>query len=102
MKPKTVTTSGMREQICHKIGFYRRIMNRNFAIPEKAMRELCSKYGVRELSVFGSALRSDFNDASDIELLVEFLPDTWMTFPKLLRLEREFAALTGRKVDLVP
>lgn len=66
------------------------------------IRELCEKYSVRELSLFGSALRDDFNAASDIDLLVEFLPDARTTFPKLLHLEREFAAAMGRKVDLVP
>lgn len=77
-------------------------MNKNINISADMIRELCEKYSVRELSLFGSALRDDFNPASDIDLLVEFLPDAWITFPKLLHLEREFATMLGRKVDLVP
>jgi predicted nucleotidyltransferase len=64
--------------------------------------ELCKKYSVRELSVFGSAVRDDFNSQSDIDLLVDFLPEARTTFPKLLRLERELSDAFGRKVDLVP
>jgi uncharacterized protein len=68
----------------------------------RAIRELCEKYSVRELSLFGSALREDFNGKSDIDLLVEFLPHARTTFPQLLRMEQEFARTFGRKVDLVP
>jgi uncharacterized protein len=57
---------------------------------------------VQKLWVFGSALREDFNGASDIDLLVEFQPQARITFPQLLRLEREFARTFGRPVDLVP
>jgi predicted nucleotidyltransferase len=77
-------------------------MNPNILIPPQTLRELCEKYSVRELSLFGSALRDDFNAASDIDLLVEFLPDARITFPKLLHLEKEFAVALGRRVDLVP
>src|SRR5437660_1536469 len=77
-------------------------MHTHIAISPEMLRQLCEKYSVRELSVFGSALRDDFNEKSDIDLLVEFLPDAWITFPKLLHLEREFASALGRHVDLVP
>ncbi|MEP7233797.1 MAG: nucleotidyltransferase domain-containing protein [Ignavibacteriota bacterium] len=77
-------------------------MNENITISSEVIRELCEKYSVLELSLFGSALRDDFNSESDIDLLVAFLPDARTTFPKLLHLEREFAAAMGRKVDLVP
>ena len=36
--------------------------------------ELCRRYRVRRLDVFGSAVRDDFDDgASDVDFLVEFL-----------------------------
>ena len=37
--------------------------------------DLCRRYRVRELSVFGSAARGEMGPGSDIDLLVEFLPD---------------------------
>jgi|GEM_PF-3491061 len=33
-----------------------------------AIKELCHRYKVRELSLFGSAVTNDFNETSDIEI----------------------------------
>ena len=39
----------------------------------QALADLCRKYRVRRLDVFGSAARSDFDErCSDVDLLVEF------------------------------
>jgi uncharacterized protein len=39
------------------------------------LNELCQKYRVRHLALFGSATRPDFeNKRSDLDFLVEFLP----------------------------
>ena len=41
----------------------------------EAIAELCARYGVARLFVFGSALRDDFRPGvSDVDLLVEFGP----------------------------
>lgn len=34
--------------------------------------ELCKKYNVKTLSVFGSILTNRFNDSSDVDMIVEF------------------------------
>jgi hypothetical protein len=47
----------------------------NTQIDEAALAELCRRHRVRELSVFGSAARDEVRPNSDIDLLVEFLPD---------------------------
>ena len=68
-----------------------------------ALEELCRRYHVRSLFLFGSAARDDFDPRrSDVDLLVEFEPmpaggyaDTY--FGLLEGLE----ALFGREVDLV-
>ena len=65
--------------------------------------DLCRKYRVRRLDVFGSAARGDFNEhSSDVDLLVEFddMPhadraDAYLGF--LMATE----ALLRRRVDLV-
>ena len=71
-------------------------------IPLEAIGELCRRYGVRELAIFGSALRDDFRRDSDIDLLVEFLPETRPTLLTLSGLQLELEKLLDRKVDLVP
>jgi len=43
-------------------------------IPFERLAEFCRRYQVRELALFGSALREDFGPDSDVDLLVEFEP----------------------------
>jgi predicted nucleotidyltransferase len=71
-------------------------------IPFERLAELCRRYKVRELSLFGSALREDFGPDSDVDLLVEFEPSAQVGFLTLSKMQRELSALTGRRVDLVP
>jgi predicted nucleotidyltransferase len=73
------------------------------AARREALEELCRKYRVRRLDVFGSAARDDFDDqSSDVDLLVEFddIPfadraDAYLGFLT------EAEAVLGRRVDLV-
>ena len=64
--------------------------------------ELCKKYDVTELYVFGSVLDSTFSQDSDIDFLVEF---NWENEANLssrfLNLKSELERLFGRPVDLV-
>ncbi len=62
----------------------------------------CRQFRVKELSLFGSAVRGDFNDNSDVDLLVEFEPEAEIGFLTLSRLQRELAAIFQHPVDLVP
>jgi len=70
-------------------------------LPLEAITEICRRYQVRELSLFGSAARGEMREDSDIDLMVEFLPDARIGFMAFNRMERELAAAVGRKVDLV-
>ena len=68
----------------------------------QAVAEVCKRYQVQELAVFGSALRDDFRPESDIDVLVDFKPEASVGFLALAGLQVELAALFGRRVDLVP
>ncbi len=65
--------------------------------------EICKTYHVRRLSVFGSAVREDFDSQnSDVDLLVEFEPLGEMDYaPNYFALMRAFDKLFGRQVDVV-
>ena len=52
------------------------------------------------LSLFGSVLRDDFTPQSDVDFLVEFLPNAPVGLFELARMESELARLLGHKVDL--
>jgi predicted nucleotidyltransferase len=69
-------------------------------LPLDKIREICRRHYVRELSIFGSALREDFRPDCDIDLLVEFEPDARIGFIELGRLEQDLEDLLGRKIDL--
>jgi uncharacterized protein len=53
-----------------------------------------------KLSLFGSALRSNFRPDSDVDILVEFQPGQEPGLLKLTSMERELSEIIGRKVDL--
>ena len=63
--------------------------------------EICRRHGVRELSLFGSALGPNFRADSDIDFLVEFLPETKIGLIEYVGMQIELEELLGRKVDLV-
>ena len=62
---------------------------------------LCKKYFIIELSIFGSSIRDDFNQSSDVDLLVSFAKNSEISLFDLMELEKEFSQLTNRKVDIV-
>jgi predicted nucleotidyltransferase len=43
--------------------------------PEARIADFCRRHGVQRLSLFGSILREDFRPDSDVDVLVEFLPE---------------------------
>lgn len=70
------------------------------SIKQAQLVEFCQKYPIRKLSLFGSILRADFTDSSDVDFLVEFLPEARVGYFELIRMEHELTDLVGRKVDL--
>ncbi|MBM4329557.1 MAG: nucleotidyltransferase family protein [Deltaproteobacteria bacterium] len=70
-----------------------------FEISEKKIAEFCRRHRIRKLALFGSVLREDFREDSDIDVLVEFEPDAKVGL-NFFSMERELSELFGRKVDL--
>ena len=76
-------------------------IKQNIKLPRDKIAEFCKKNGIRKLSLFGSALRDELRNNSDLDLLVEFRPDQAPSLFDLVRMERELSKLLGgRKVDL--
>lgn len=70
-------------------------------VPDDQLRTLCLRYGVRELSLFGSSARGVARVDSDVDLLVVFEPDARVTLLTLAALQRELSEAIGLPVDLV-
>jgi len=62
-------------------------------------QELAQRFGVKQLSLFGSAARDQLREDSDVDLLVEFDGDA--TYDGYFKLQDYLQALLGRTVDLV-
>ncbi len=78
------------------------MINPSLVLNIKPIKELCKRYHVRELALFGSAVREDFSPTSDVDVLVEFEPDAEVGFIALSRMQRELSVILRRRVDLVP
>ena len=69
-------------------------------IPQSEIEIFCQRHGIRKLALFGSVLTEDFNADSDIDVLVEYLPEKRITFLDMVQQEAQLTALIGRQVDL--
>jgi predicted nucleotidyltransferase len=75
-------------------------------IPRGRLAALCRRYGIRKLSLFGSAARNALRPESDIDLLAEFDPGRRASVSEHASLKDELSAqlsalFAGRPVDLV-
>jgi len=76
-------------------------MKARLEIPKGALGEFCRRNHIRRLALFGSVLRDDFCDESDVDVLVEFEPGAGVGFFELYDIEQELSELLGgRKVDM--
>jgi uncharacterized protein len=73
------------------------------AVHREELRELCRRFHVRRLDLFGSAARGDFDPGhSDLDFLVEFDRNhPQHPFDAYFGLKEALEALFGRSVDLV-
>ncbi len=77
------------------------MLHAQITVDSAAVAELCREFGVARLSVFGSALRQDFDvQRSDVDLLVDFLPGKSQSLFTIIRLEDRLSQLFRRRVDL--
>jgi uncharacterized protein len=69
-------------------------------IPHDQLAEFCRRHNIRKMSYFGSLLRDDFREDSDIDILVEFDADSPVTLLDMGGMQVELSELFGRFVDL--
>jgi predicted nucleotidyltransferase len=64
------------------------------------LKEFCKQNHVNKLSFFGSVLRNDFSNDSDVDVMIEFEPSQHVGYFTLAKIQRELSALLGRNVDV--
>jgi hypothetical protein len=68
-------------------------------IPHEVIAEFCRRNHIKWLSLFGSVLRDDFSEDSDVDVLVEFEEGRTPGLASFA-MEEELESILGRKVDL--
>lgn len=69
-----------------------------FKILEQNKSLLFSRYPIKSLGLFGSAVRDDFNETSDIDILVDFNRPVGIEF---IDLADTLEKILNQKIDLV-
>jgi predicted nucleotidyltransferase len=69
-------------------------------LDDARLSDICRRYGVSKLSLFGSVLHGSSDAQSDVDILVEFPPRATPSLLELGALQQELADLMGREVDL--
>ncbi|MEX2216485.1 MAG: nucleotidyltransferase domain-containing protein [Phycisphaeraceae bacterium] len=75
--------------------------NIQIPIDHQSVQAFCRKWRVREFSLFGSVLRKDFHDGSDVDVLVSFEENAPWSLWELIEMRDELATLFNRPVDLI-
>jgi hypothetical protein len=77
------------------------MVTEKLGVSPNQIEAFCRKWQVRELAIFGSALRDDFGPDSDVDVLVQFSDDAHRSLFDMVDMEDELERLFGREVDLV-
>ncbi len=67
------------------------------AVDAGALAAICRKYGLKKMSLFGSAARNELRPESDVDLLVEFKRSSRTTYFDFARLQDELSPLFGKR-----
>lgn len=70
-------------------------------IDREEIAAFCRRWKIAELALFGSVLRDDFRPDSDVDVLVQFLPEAEHSLFDMVRMQEELKRILGREVDLV-
>jgi len=68
---------------------------------KKYEKDLNKRYGIKKIGVFGSYIRNEAKEESDLDILVEFEQDVDIGLLKFVEIENYLSDLLGVKVDLV-
>lgn len=70
-------------------------------LPHQKIEEFCKKSHIQKLSLFGSVLTNQFNEKSDVDVMVEFTAHFKPSLFDMVKMENELSfILHNRKVDL--
>ncbi len=89
------TVSNQLKPVTHPEQVYARL-----GVSAEKIAEFCQQWKISELALFGSVLRDDFNEDSDIDFLYVFSADAHWGL-EFITMAEQLEELVGRDVDLV-
>lgn len=75
-------------------------MELRIEVDRDSIAGFCRNHRIRKLSLFGSVLRDDFGEESDVDILVEFEPDARVGLIGMGAMALELSGIVRRNVDL--
>lgn len=76
------------------------VADHRLQIDREMLADFCRRHHIKKLALFGSVLRDDFTEDSDIDVLVEFEEGKTPGLA-FFSLPEELESMFGRKVDLL-
>lgn len=76
-------------------------MNQILQTLQDTLPSLKAKYPIQSLGVFGSYSRGEETPTSDLDIVYETLPNTYLNLHSFLSLQKELNLITHLKIDLV-
>lgn len=93
--PKIITDLTQLPPLSNSERIYKRL-----GVSAEQISEFCQQWKITELALFGSVLRDDFNEESDIDFLYVCSPDAHWGW-EFVTLIEQLEKLVGREIDLV-
>lgn len=70
-------------------------------INKNSMLKFCDRWQIKDVAVFGSVLRHDFDNKSDIDILVTFTDGSNVTLLNHIEMQKELDSIFNRNIDLL-
>lgn len=77
------------------------LIQTRLGISQQKLEEICTHWKITELALFGSILRLDFTEKSDIDILVTFADEARWGLIDFMRLNQQLETEFKRSVDLM-
>lgn len=77
------------------------ILNDRCHVKRSQIIDFCQRWNITEFALFGSVLRDDFREDSDIDVLVALAPNHGLNLFDWIDMQQELETLFHRDVDLV-
>lgn len=78
------------------------VIQTRLGLTSQEIVNFCQHWGITRLALFGSILRDDFQDDSDVDFLVTFDSNARQGLLTLAKMKHELESRLNRSIDLIP